>query len=836
MNKNEAKARIKINRLLEDAGWRFYDDENGRANIQLEQGVSITKQDINSFGEDFEKTHKGYIDFLLLDDKGFPLVVLEAKREDKNPLDGKEQARKYAKSINVRYIILSNGDLHFYWDRESGNPTPIRVFPTQESLLDRKKYKPNPDALINELVEDDYVAKTQKPDYATDPRWLDESQKKDFIKDNGLMFLREYQLNAVKSIQKAVNERNSRFLFEMATGTGKTLIAAAVIKLFLRTSNTKRVLFLVDRIELEEQADKAFTRYLKNDYQTAVYKRARNNWNNAEIVVSTVQSLNDKYHQLFSPTDFDLVISDESHRSIGGNARAVFEYFSGYKLGLTATPKDYLKNIKNIDERDPREVERRLLLDTYKTFGCATGEPTFRYSLIDGVNDGFLINPIVADARTEITTQLLSDQGYAIQVENKETGELEDAIYTHRDFERKFYSEKTNQSFCEAFIKHALRDPISGEIGKTIMFCVSQKHASRITQTLNNIAHEEFPNKYNSDFAVQVTSSIPGSQQFTINFANNNLNGETKWLDTYKSSKTRVCVTVGMMTTGYDCQNIQNLCLMRPIFSPTDFVQIKGRGTRTFTFSYKQRNQFGEMEESKTDKESFKVFDFFANFEYFEEKFNYDEELKIPKIGKEKKPPGPPDPPKHEHDSKRLDPLAEYEIKDPQGEFWKIDIKYWGYFTERLKDHEIVENFVNEGNMKAAEAYVREHVFDKPEEFFTLEKLQKSVQVDRRLTLRELLERAFELIPHFKSKAEKLDEECDKFLSIYKPDPEQVMHVRNFLRAYIIDEGVREIVQSKEYGKLNVNPIYNDFKALTVEWRERIPLYVQDYVSLSEYQ
>ena len=110
------------------------------------------------------------------------------------------------------------------------------------------------------------------------------------------------------------------------------------------------------------------------------------------------------------------------------------------------------------------------------------------------------------------------------------------------------------------------------------------------------------------------------------------------------------------------------------------------------------------------------------------------------------------------------------------------------------------------------------------------------MQVDRRLSLKELLERAFDLIPHFKSKAEKLDEECDKFLSIYKPDPEQVMHVRNFLRAYIIDKGVREIVQSKEYGQLNVNPIYNDFKALNVEWRERIPLYVQDYVSLSEYQ
>ena len=229
-------------------------------------------------------------------------------------------------------------------------------------------------------------------------------------------------------------------------------------------------------------------------------------------------------------------------------------------------------------------MERRQLLDTYKTFGCESGEPTFRYSLIDGVNDGFLINPIVTDARTEITTQLLSDKGYSIQVEDPDGGGLKDAIFTHRDFERKFYSKETNQVFCETFIKHALRDPISGEIGKTIIFCVSQDHASRITQTLNEIAHKVFPGKYNSDFAVQVTSFITGAQQFTINFANNNLNGYTKWLDTYKSSKTRVCVTVGMMTTGYDCQDIQNLCLMRPIFSPADFVQIKGRGTRTSLF------------------------------------------------------------------------------------------------------------------------------------------------------------------------------------------------------------------------------------------------------------
>ncbi|GAF79522.1 unnamed protein product, partial [marine sediment metagenome] len=398
----EAKARIKINKLLEGAGWRFFDDEKGQANIVLESNVKITKTHLDEFGEDFEKTSDGYIDFLLLDDRRFPLVVLEAKSEQKNPLDGKEQARRYAKSSNIRFVILSNGNLHYFWDMEKGNPTIITSFPTPESLTFHTAFKPNPQALVNELLEGDYIILTQKPDYASDPRWIDESQRKDFLKENGLMMLRPYQKRAVHSIQKSVKDDNDRFLFEMATGTGKTLIAAAVIKLFLRTGNAKRVLFLVDRLELEDQAWKAFTRYLKNDYKTVIYKQNRDDWRKAEIVISTVQSflVNNKYQSLFSPTDFDLVISDEAHRSIGGNSRAVFEYFVGYKLGLTATPKDYLKNIKNINERDPREIERRLLMDTYKTFGCESGDPTFRYSLLEGVKDGWLINPIVIDART----------------------------------------------------------------------------------------------------------------------------------------------------------------------------------------------------------------------------------------------------------------------------------------------------------------------------------------------------------------------------------------------------------------------------------------------------
>src|SRR5690606_12186157 len=224
---------------------------------------------------------------------------------------------------------------------------------------------------------------------------------------------------ALHQLQAAVREGKDRFLFEMATGTGKTLTAAAVIKLFLRSRNARRVLFLVDRRELEDQAKKAFAALLSADFQTVIYKENRDDWRRAEIVVTTVQSLlfNNKYQRLFSPTDFDLVISDEAHRSIGGNARAVFDYFIGYKPGLTATPRDYLKKFDKASPttRDPREFERRVLLDTYRTFGCDDGQPTFRYSLLDGVKDGFLVNPTVVDARSEITTELLSEEGFVVE-------------------------------------------------------------------------------------------------------------------------------------------------------------------------------------------------------------------------------------------------------------------------------------------------------------------------------------------------------------------------------------------------------------------------------------
>lgn len=836
----EAKARIKINKLLEEAGWRFFDAEEGKANITLEVNTKITEQNLTDLGENFEKTKNGFVDFLLLDNNSDPFVVLEAKNENKSPLDGKEQARQYATSLNVRFVILSNGNIHYFWDIETDNPHIITTFPSPDSICHRHEFKPDKDALLREEIHDDYIALTQNPNYSKDPQYIDEKQRQEFIYDTGLRFLRKYQKDAVCSIQGAVKDGRDRFLFEMATGTGKTLVSAAVIKMFLRTSNAKRVLFLVDRLELEDQAERNFKDYLKNDFKCVIYKENKEDWKKAEIVVSTVQSLlfNNKYKDLFSPTDFDLVISDEAHRSIGGNSRAVFEYFIGYKLGLTATPKNYLRNVDedHLATRDPRALEKRQLLDTYTTFGCKDSDPTFRYTLLDGAREGYLINPIVVDARTEITTQLLSDEGYAVVLQNEE-GEEEKKIFYQKDFERKLFSEETNLSLCTTFLDNALCDPLTQEIGKSICFCVSQNHASKVTQLLNELARKKFPGKYNSDFAVQITSNIPHSQQMTINFANNRLNGNSKYVEGYSTSKTRVCVTVGMMTTGYDCQDILNLCMMRPIFSPTDFIQIKGRGTRKYSFVHKESDGMGGKEEYKKEKERFKLFDFFANCEYFEERYPYDEVIPLPPTGGFDGPPGPPPPPRpKEYENVNPDPIVGVDETPIGLEGMRIDRKLFERFEEVVSADDHVKTKVYEGKYEEAEAYIKDKVFDKPDDYFNLDKLRKSLKVDRRLSLKEILEKIFGKIKKFKTKDELLEEEIQKFISIYHPQPEFAHIIGQFMKAYILDNEIRQIMETGEFATLATNPRFNmrDLEELD-GWMDPVIEYVKDYVPLNTF-
>jgi type I site-specific restriction endonuclease len=196
----EATARIKINKLLEAAGWRFFSEGKLPANIQLEPSVTIKVAELDALGNDFEKTVKGFVDFLLLDSRGFPLIVLEAKSEDNNPLVGKEQARKYARSQNCRFVILSNGNLHYFWDLDRGNPYIITTFPTPDSVMGYQKVAPDPKRLIEETVGDDYIVLTQRPSYAAEAGWRNESERSGYVQANKLRFLRPYQL--VDEIQR----------------------------------------------------------------------------------------------------------------------------------------------------------------------------------------------------------------------------------------------------------------------------------------------------------------------------------------------------------------------------------------------------------------------------------------------------------------------------------------------------------------------------------------------------------------------------------------------------------------------------------------------------------
>lgn len=172
MKKKEASARIKINRLLEEAGWRFFDDENGPANIQLEPNVKMSKADLTGLGENFDKVKNGFVDFLLLDDKGKPFIVLEAKAEDKDPLVGKEQAREYAKSLYLKYVILSNGNQHYFWNIYKGNPQLITAFPSYESIRESKAMNADPAKLYSEEIGEDYIAVIKNPRYMEAPEYI----------------------------------------------------------------------------------------------------------------------------------------------------------------------------------------------------------------------------------------------------------------------------------------------------------------------------------------------------------------------------------------------------------------------------------------------------------------------------------------------------------------------------------------------------------------------------------------------------------------------------------------------------------------------------------------
>lgn len=556
----EAFSRILIDQALKDSGWKITDTRQ----VRLEVSGS-----------------SGRADYILLDDKGMALCVLEAKREDYDPYDAKEQARGYAENLRAPFIILSNGREHWFWNyerRDQRDAYRIERFPSP-SDLDRQRLKnlQPPRPLLTESVGADYLNR--------------------FRND---LKLRRYQLNALDEIAKKFDGAGKRkFLLEMATGTGKTLLCAALIRRFLETRNAERVLFIVDRIELAKQTMEDFNVVLR-EFSPIIFRTAKPaELLGSSVVVATIQSLlvNRRYRAEFTPFHFDLVINDEAHRSIYGDAREVVQFFQATRIGLTATPKAYLRNInvEQLSQEDPKTLEARQLRDTYHYFGCEPGIPTFRYDILDAVRDPegpFLCMPKIVDIRTDITTKALAEKGWTITVNEKEEN------VKVQDLERKIFVPERNRTMCEVFLREAQRDP-TGSIGKSIIFAVNQRHATNLTKILN---------KLQPNIAVTITSHIKDSASIAKDFRDG-------------KREERVAVSVDMLSTGYNCRDLLNVVLMRPVFSPTEYIQIKGRGTRLYTF---------RVGNTEYEKKNFFLLDFCAVAEYFEEKYDYSIPLALP--------------------------------------------------------------------------------------------------------------------------------------------------------------------------------------------------------------
>lgn len=574
LGQTEAFSRILIDKSLEYSGWDLLDPQ--QVAFELHTGT-------------------GRADYLLKDKLGRVLCVLEAKREDVDPYDSKEQARGYAENLKAPFVILSNGREHWFWNydrKEERDAYRIERLPSRDDLeRARLKNLQPPRPLGSEIVSPNYLQQL-RPD----------------------LVMRGYQIKAIDEIANQFDGgRRRKFLLEMATGTGKTLLCAALIRRFLASRNAERVLFIVDRIELAKQTMEDFAVVLP-EYSPVIFKTARRNGQllGSSVVIATIQSLmvDRRYREEFTPFYFDLVINDEAHRSIYGDAREVVQFFQATRVGLTATPKAYLKNvnIEDLRNEDPKALEARQLRDTYHYFGCEPGLPTFRYDIIDAVKDPegpFLCLPKIIDVRSDITTRALAEHGWAVVVNEQ------DETFKIRDLERKIFTPARNRLMCEAFLREAQLDP-AGNFGKSIVFAVNQRHATELTKIFNELEPE---------LAVTITSRVKDASAIAKDFRDG-------------KRKERIAVSVDMLSTGYNCRDVLNIGLMRPIFSPTEYIQIKGRGTRLYTF---------KIGNTEYEKKNYFMLDFCGVAEYFEDKYDYSTPLATPreKPRASQKPGGP---------------------------------------------------------------------------------------------------------------------------------------------------------------------------------------------------
>lgn len=489
----------------------------------------------------------GFTDYCLFRSNGEVLAVIEAKRTCRDARVGKEQVYQYITEIQQKqsfrpFAFMSNGDDTFFWDSEEGTERHIAGFFSRKNL----------ERLL-------YLKKNKRP--------LNSIQIKDSIVN------RSYQAEAIRRIAEAIDLKKKRkALLVMATGTGKTRTTMALIDVMLRANAAQKILFLADRDSLVNQAlTDGFKQHLKDEARARIRTYAIST--DARVYVSTLQTLELCYNK-FTPADFDVIISDECHRSIYNKFTDVLAYFDAVQIGLTATPAEFIDR------------------DTFKFFDCDGKTPTFLYTFDEAVKEEYLVDFNVYAAQTKFQRKgikgiELSDEEKSILRSN---GINPDELnFEGTDLEKKVTNKDTLRAQWEEFMDNCHKDKSGQYPGKSIVFAVTHNHAMRLSETFNEM-YPQYPN------LVQVIDS--------------KMERADTLLEKFKKeSIPRIAISVDMLDTGVDIPEIVNLAFMKPVNSQIKFWQMIGRGTR----NYEACKVYDWLPNGK--KENFLIIDYWENFE-----------------------------------------------------------------------------------------------------------------------------------------------------------------------------------------------------------------------------
>ena len=539
---SEAETRKRyIDLIIENEGWTIGED-------------CIPEVEISGIAT---PSGKGKADYVLYGDNGVPLAVIEAKKLDIDPLIGKNQAKEYADALEKKYdvrpiIFFTNGLDYYIWD-------DLNYPERQVSSIYSKKD-------LEKLI---FRRGNKKPlkNVSTD------------IKDE--ITNRVYQKEAVVRVTEALEKGYRKMLLVMATGSGKTRTAASIVDILTRYNWVKNILFLADRTALVKQAKNSFKEYLPNlslcnllDNKDDVESRMI--FSTYPTMMNAIDETKNKDgSRIFTSGYFDLIIVDESHRSIYKKYQAIFDYFDANLLGLTATPKN------DIDK------------NTYRIFDLENDNPTFAYELDQAIEEGYLVHygkPIDVGLKIVRDGLKYSELSEEEKEEFEETFDEEKEEISSEEVNKTLFNKETVDLVIKTLMNNGLKVEGGDKLGKTIIFAVNQRHANFIVDRFNKLYPE-----YKGKFAQAVCHDIKFVDDVIDNFKD-------------KVLYPQIAVSVDMLDTGIDVPEILNLVFFKKIRSKAKFWQMIGRGTRLC------KDLFGPG----IDKERFMIFDCYKNFEFFE--------------------------------------------------------------------------------------------------------------------------------------------------------------------------------------------------------------------------